>query len=64
MEDLEAKLILAEKAKLKMIVTDGAFSMDGQVCPLPDIKRLADKYGAVVLVDDCHGTGVIGATGW
>ena len=64
MEDLEAKLILAAKAKIKMIVTDGAFSMDGQVCPLPDIKRLADKYGAVVLVDDCHGTGVIGATGW
>lgn len=63
MEDLEAKLILAAKAKIKMIVTDGAFSMDGQVCPLPDIKRLADKYGAVVLVDDCHGTGVIGATG-
>ena len=45
---------MAEKAKLKMIVIDGAFSMEGQVCPLPDIKRLADKYGAVVLVDDCR----------
>eukprot|EP00092_Neocalanus_flemingeri_P014356 GFUD01015486.1.p1 GENE.GFUD01015486.1~~GFUD01015486.1.p1 ORF type:complete len:413 (-),score=130.19 GFUD01015486.1:19-1257(-) len=63
MKDLEKKLILAEKAKIKMIVTDGAFSMDGQVCPLPEIRRLADKYGAVVLVDDCHGVGVIGKTG-
>ena len=63
MDDLEKKLIMAEKAKIKMIVTDGVFSMDGQVCPLPDIRLLADKYGAVVLVDDCHGVGVIGATG-
>ena len=63
MGDLEKKLIMAEKAKIKMIVTDGVFSMDGQVCPLPDIRLLADKYGAVVLVDDCHGVGVIGATG-
>ena len=63
MQDLEKKIILAEKAKMKMIVTDGAFSMDGEVCPLPEIRKLADKYGAVVLVDDCHGIGVIGKTG-
>lgn len=47
----------------RFIVTDGVFSMDGDVCPLPDLARLKRKYGAVLIVDDAHATGVIGARG-
>lgn len=46
-----------------MIVTDGVFSMDGNVAPLPDICKLADKYNALVFVDECHATGFFGETG-
>lgn len=46
-----------------MIVTDGVFSMDGNVAPLPEICDLADKYNALVFVDECHATGFFGPTG-
>jgi len=65
MEDLEAQLIKATEAgtRFKLIVTDGVFSMDGVVAPLDKICDLADKYDAMVMVDECHGAGFIGATG-
>lgn len=65
MEDLEAKLREAEAsgAKLKVIVTDGVFSMDGIIANLKGICDLAEKYGALVVVDDSHATGFVGATG-
>ena len=63
MIDLEAKLIEAEDARFKFIVTDGVFSMDGAIAKLNIICDLADKYNALVVVDDCHATGFIGPTG-
>jgi glycine C-acetyltransferase len=65
MEDLEQQLIKANEsgARFKIIVTDGVFSMDGVVAPLDKICDLADKYDALVMVDECHATGFIGATG-
>ena len=63
MTDLEAKLEEAEKARFRMIVTDGVFSMDGDIAPLQDICELADRYKALVLVDDSHATGFMGKTG-
>ena len=63
MADLEAKLIEAEGARYRMIATDGAFSMDGTVAQVDKICDLADKYDALVMVDDCHCTGFIGKTG-
>jgi glycine C-acetyltransferase len=63
MADLEAKLIEAKECRFKMIVTDGVFSMDGTVAPLPAICDLADRHGALVLVDDSHATGFMGKTG-
>jgi glycine C-acetyltransferase len=65
MADLEAQLIEAtEKAhRFKLIVTDGVFSMDGLVAPLDKICDLADKYDALVMIDECHAAGFIGATG-
>lgn len=65
MQDLEAKLIEANNAgaRFKIIVTDGVFSMDGLVAPLDKICDLADKYNALVMVDECHAAGFIGATG-
>ncbi|NBW28382.1 MAG: glycine C-acetyltransferase [Flavobacteriaceae bacterium] len=65
MEDLEAQLIKASEAgtRFKLIVTDGVFSMDGVVAPLDKICDLADKYDAMVMVDECHAAGFIGATG-
>lgn len=62
MHDLEEKL-KASDARVKLIVTDGVFSMDGNIAPLPDIVRLADQYKAVTFVDDCHATGFFGKTG-
>lgn len=50
-------------ARVKMIVTDGVFSMDGNVAPLKQICDLADKYNAIVFVDECHATGFFGKTG-
>lgn len=65
MEDLENQLKKAVKAghRFKLIVTDGVFSMDGLVAPLDKICDLADKYDALVMVDECHAAGFIGATG-
>ncbi len=63
MEDLEKQLIAAKDARFKVVVTDGVFSMDGHV---PDVKKmveLADKYGAMVMVDESHSAGVVGKTG-
>jgi glycine C-acetyltransferase len=61
--DLEAKLIEAKDCRFKLIFTDSVFSMDGDLARLPEICELADKYGAMVGIDDCHGTGHLGATG-
>mgnify|MGYP003624212395 CR=1 FL=1 len=65
MEDLEKQLISANEndARFKIIVTDGVFSMDGLVAPLDEICDLADKYDALVMIDECHATGFIGKTG-
>jgi glycine C-acetyltransferase len=65
MEDLEQQLLKATQAghRFKLIVTDGVFSMDGIVAPLDKICDLADKYDALVMVDECHAAGFIGATG-
>lgn len=65
MADLEQQLIAANEAgaRFKIIVTDGVFSMDGLVAPLDKICDLADKYDALVMVDECHAAGFIGATG-
>ena len=65
MEDLEEQLKAANEkgARFKIIVTDGVFSMDGLVAPLDDICDLADKYDAMVMIDECHATGFIGQNG-
>jgi len=61
--DLEAKLQEARGARFRMIVTDGVFSMDGDVAPLKEICDLAERHGALVMVDDSHATGFMGKTG-
>jgi glycine C-acetyltransferase len=63
MTDLEAQLQAASGARHRIIVTDGAFSMDGSVAPLDQICDLADKYEALVMIDESHCTGFIGKTG-
>jgi glycine C-acetyltransferase len=63
MKDLEEKLIAAKSARFRLIATDGVFSMDGYVAKLDEICTLAEKYDALVMIDDCHATGAIGATG-
>lgn len=63
MNDLEAKLKEAQNARFKVIVTDGVFSMDGIIADLKHICDLADKYRALVVVDDCHGVGFMGKNG-
>lgn len=63
MNDLEEKLRSVADKRLRVIATDGVFSMDGHIAPLSEICDLADKYDALVMVDDAHGTGVLGATG-
>jgi glycine C-acetyltransferase len=63
MEELEAKLIEAKDARFKIIVTDGVFSMDGNVAQMDKIVELANKYNAMVMVDECHSAGVVGKTG-
>ncbi|KAG8183050.1 hypothetical protein JTE90_018096 [Oedothorax gibbosus] len=63
MNDLEKKLQESSSARMRLIATDGVFSMDGNIAPLPDIINLAKKYNAMVFVDECHATGVIGKTG-
>lgn len=63
MADLETQLQAAQGVRINLIVTDGVFSMDGYLAPLIEICDLAQKYGALVMVDDSHATGFIGATG-
>ncbi|WP_347553198.1 8-amino-7-oxononanoate synthase (plasmid) [Pseudalkalibacillus hwajinpoensis] len=63
MKDLREKLIYSQHYKRKFIITDGVFSMDGDIAPLGEIKELAEKYGAYVIVDDAHSTGVLGKNG-
>lgn len=63
MADLEEKLIAVKDKRLKVIATDGVFSMDGHIAPLNEICDLAEKYDALVMVDDAHSTGVLGKNG-
>jgi glycine C-acetyltransferase len=63
MDELEQCLKDSQNLKYRLIVTDGVFSMDGDIAKLPDIVELADKYDALVMVDDSHATGYIGKTG-
>ena len=63
MVDLEFKLIEAQEARIRMITTDGVFSMDGFIAKLDQITKLAEKYDAMVMVDDSHATGFVGKTG-
>ncbi|HMM12110.1 MAG TPA: glycine C-acetyltransferase [Bacteroidales bacterium] len=63
MEDLEKQLIEAQAQRFRIIVTDGVFSMDGNVAPMDKIVELAEKYDALIMVDECHSAGVVGQTG-
>lgn len=63
MEDLEEQLIKAQAQRFRLIVTDGVFSMDGNVAPLDKIYELANKYDAMIMVDESHSAGVVGKTG-
>lgn len=63
MEDLERQLIAAQNQRFRLIVTDGVFSMDGNVAPVDKIYELAQKYDAMVMVDESHSAGVVGKTG-
>jgi glycine C-acetyltransferase len=63
MPDLEAQLKLAQNQRFRIIVTDGVFSMDGDIAKMDEICALADKYDALVMTDECHSAGFIGKTG-
>ncbi len=63
MEDLEAQLKEAQKQRFRIIVTDGVFSMDGNAAPMDKIMELANKYDALVMIDESHSAGVVGRTG-
>lgn len=63
MADLEEQLKLAQAQRFRIIVTDGVFSMDGNVAPMDKINELAKKYNALIMVDECHSAGVVGETG-
>jgi glycine C-acetyltransferase len=63
MGDLEARLVEARGARVRLVATDGVFSMDGDIAPLADIVRLAREHDALVMVDDSHATGFVGPTG-
>lgn len=63
MDDLERQLMAAQDQRFRIIVTDGVFSMDGNVAPVDRICELAEKYDALVMVDECHSAGVVGETG-
>ncbi|HNV50408.1 MAG: glycine C-acetyltransferase [Bacteroidales bacterium] len=62
-KDLEAQLIAAQDCRFRIVVTDGVFSMDGNVAPMDKIVELCKKYDALVMVDECHSAGVVGETG-
>jgi len=63
MADLEAQLKASASARTRLITTDGVFSMDGAIAPLREIAELADKYDALIHIDECHATGFLGARG-
>jgi glycine C-acetyltransferase len=63
MDDLERHLELHREKRVKLVVTDGVFSMDGDIAPLPAIVERADRFGALVMVDDAHASGVLGQNG-
>ncbi|MDR1865261.1 MAG: glycine C-acetyltransferase [Bacteroidales bacterium] len=63
MDDLEKQLVAAQRHRFRIIATDAVFSMDGNVAPMDSICRLAEKYDALVMIDECHSAGVVGATG-
>ncbi len=63
MADLEQRLIETKDCGVALVVTDGVFSMEGDICKLPEIIELCEKYNAILMVDDSHSTGVIGKTG-
>lgn len=63
MEDLERALKETQEFRVRIIVTDGVFSMDGNIAPLPEIVELAEKYDALIMVDDAHASGVLGENG-
>jgi glycine C-acetyltransferase len=63
MEDLEVQLKKAQAQRFRLIVTDGVFSMDGNVAPMDKILELADKYDAMIMIDESHSAGVVGKTG-
>jgi glycine C-acetyltransferase len=63
MDGLESVLKETQSARVRLIVTDGVFSMDGDIAPMPDIVDLAERYGAIVMIDDAHGSGVLGKNG-
>lgn len=63
MSDLERILVETQSARHRLVVTDGVFSMDGDIAPMKDICDLADKYDAQVFIDECHATGMFGKTG-
>src|SRR3989338_6490034 len=63
MEELEKQMIQAKGARRRLVVTDGVFSMDGEIAKLDEIKALCDKHDALLVVDDSHGSGVLGKTG-
>jgi glycine C-acetyltransferase len=63
MTDLEEQLKLSQAQRFRIIVTDGVFSMDGNVAPMDKINELAKKYNALIMVDECHSAGVVGETG-
>ncbi|MSP54097.1 MAG: glycine C-acetyltransferase [Myxococcales bacterium] len=63
LDDLRAQLVAAGSARVKLIATDGVFSMDGDIAPLQQICDIADEHGAMVMVDDSHATGFVGSTG-
>lgn len=63
LDDLQAKLEAASDRRVKLVITDGIFSMEGSIAPLPDLLALCRKYGAILMVDDSHATGVLGRHG-
>jgi len=63
MKDLELKLKETQNARIRLIATDGVFSMDGDIAPLDKIINLKEKYNANLFIDECHATGFFGKTG-
>jgi glycine C-acetyltransferase len=63
LKDLQTKLSSEKNARRKLIITDGVFSMEGDIAPLPEIVEIAENFGAIIMVDDAHGEGVLGRSG-